>query len=415
MSMRIDLTCPVEAWKVILPTEENPACEVTLFNLSSLQVVSVEVTILLSSGDGEETAKLTHRGRSLNGAPGKTFHMSVPVEGHITPERYEITVDKVWYDNSSVWRREKENMISYEPNNLRRSAQLTTLRSIVGDMASGYPDQQEGLWVCVCGRPNLDETTLCARCHRDKAEVFAKYSRQAIDAIVAAKEEALAEHGRETLKHTSRKFADEKDFVRRKKHYGWLAKLLAGLIVLAGLVWAGEKYAWPAIQYELATRASEEGRFAEASQSFAKLGDYKDAAHQAKYTQLVDEHLALSGTETLNDAEYLSHSLVLDVLEDFSAEIGEKTVSAEGLMQQAKWQHAEFLFGEGRYDEAEVFLTALGDQYEAPERLTEIAYIRACALLENGQWNEARTAFEALGEYKDSASLRLDTWYTPAV
>ena len=84
--MRIDLTCPVEAWKVTLPTEETPACDVRLFNLSSLQVVSVEVTLLLSSQDGEETAKIIHRGRGLNGAPGKTFHMTVPVEGHIRPD-----------------------------------------------------------------------------------------------------------------------------------------------------------------------------------------------------------------------------------------------------------------------------------------------------------------------------------------
>ena len=147
MTMRIDLTCPVEAWKSTLPTEENPACEVTLFNLSALQVVSVEITLLLSSGDGEETAKVIHRGRGLNGAPGKTFTMTVPVEGHISPQRYEITVEKVWFDNSSVWRREKENTITYTPNNLHRSAQLTTLRAIAGDMASGYTEQQKGLWL----------------------------------------------------------------------------------------------------------------------------------------------------------------------------------------------------------------------------------------------------------------------------
>ena len=52
MTMRIDLTCPVEAWKSTLPTAETPSCEVTLFNLSSLQVVSVEVTILLTGAAG---------------------------------------------------------------------------------------------------------------------------------------------------------------------------------------------------------------------------------------------------------------------------------------------------------------------------------------------------------------------------
>ena len=184
MTMRIDLTCPVEAWKSTLPTRENPACEVTLFNLSALQVVSVEVTIILSSADGAETAKIIHRGRGLNGAPGKTFVMSVPVEEHINPARYEITVEKVWFDNASVWRREKDNAITYTPNNLRRSAQLTTLRAIAGDMASGYPEQQQGLWLCVCGRPNLDDTLLCARCHREKTEVFARFCREAIDQVV---------------------------------------------------------------------------------------------------------------------------------------------------------------------------------------------------------------------------------------
>ena len=184
-TMRIDLTCPVEAWKSTLPTKDNPACEVTLFNLSSLQVVSVEVTLLLSSADGEETAKIIHRSRGMNGAPGKTFLMTVPVEGHISPEKYEVTVEKVWFDNASVWRREKENTISYTPNNLHRSAQLTTLRSIAGEMASGYPEQQKGLWVCVCGRPNLDDAALCARCHQEKAEVFARYSREAVDAEIA--------------------------------------------------------------------------------------------------------------------------------------------------------------------------------------------------------------------------------------
>ena len=58
MTMRIDLTCPVEAWRATLPTPEKAACDVTLFNLSSLQVVSVEITLLLSSADGEETARI---------------------------------------------------------------------------------------------------------------------------------------------------------------------------------------------------------------------------------------------------------------------------------------------------------------------------------------------------------------------
>ena len=413
--MRIDQTCPVEAWKVTLPTAETPSCDVTLFNLSSLQVVSVEVTILLSSADGEETAKGTYRGRGLNGAPGKTFHMTVPVEGYITPERYEITVDKVWYDNASVWRREKENMISYEPNNLHRSAQLTTLRSIAGDMSSGYPDQQDGLWVCVCGRPNLDETTVCARCHREKAEVFEKYSREAIAAIVAQREEALAEHGRDTLRQTSRKYADEKDFVRRKGKFAWVWKLIAALVIIAGLAFAGYEYGLPFVKYELAMKAFEEGDYAEAAEQFEALGEYKDAPHMVQYCLLCHENEQLTKCNILPAEEYAQHLAILNALDDFEADIDGETVSAADLRLDCDWKHAEYLFQNARYDEAEALYTALGDQYEAPARRKEIEYIRACDLFDDARWEEARAAFSALGDYQDSADRYLETWYTPAV
>ena len=139
--MKIDLSCPVEAWKAALPKAGETDCVVTLFNLSSMQVVSVEVTLTLSSSDGEESARVIHRSRGLDGTPGRTFTMTVPVDAHTPRDLYEITVDKVWYDNSTVWRREKDAMVTYEPNNLRRSSQLTMLRAVAGEMASGYPRQ----------------------------------------------------------------------------------------------------------------------------------------------------------------------------------------------------------------------------------------------------------------------------------
>ena len=413
--MRIDLTCPVEAWKTTLPTEEKPECELTLFNLSSLQVVSVEVTLLLSSGDGEETAKIIHRGRGLNGAPGRTFRMTVPVEGSITPERYEIMVEKVWFDNASVWRHERENTLEYEPNNLRRSAQLTMLRSVAGDMASGYPVQHRGYWVCVCGRPNLDDAQLCARCHREKAEVFARFNKAAIDAVVAQREAALVEHGRETLQQTGRKFADEKDFVRRRGKYAWVWKLAVALVIIAGLAFAGYEYGLPYVRYEMAKNALENGEYQSAAEQFAALGEYRDAAHLSKYSLLCYENAQLAYAEDLTAETYAERLAAYETLGAFAAEIDGKIVSAEDLHTEADWQRAEYLFSSGRYDEAESLYMALGDQYEAPARLTEIAYIGACAYLDEGWWEDARAAFAKLGDYKDSATLYLDTWLDQAV
>ena len=45
--MKIDLNSPVEVWRIDAPNTGFPSCELTLFNLSGQQVVSVEVTLTL--------------------------------------------------------------------------------------------------------------------------------------------------------------------------------------------------------------------------------------------------------------------------------------------------------------------------------------------------------------------------------
>ena len=54
--MKIDLNSPVEVWRIDAPNTGFPSCELTLFNLSGQQVVSVEVTLTVNQGqhiDGE--------------------------------------------------------------------------------------------------------------------------------------------------------------------------------------------------------------------------------------------------------------------------------------------------------------------------------------------------------------------------
>ena len=49
---KIDLTSPVEIWRCSLPRKDYAACDLTMFNLSSEQVTSVEVTLILLDGKG---------------------------------------------------------------------------------------------------------------------------------------------------------------------------------------------------------------------------------------------------------------------------------------------------------------------------------------------------------------------------
>lgn len=78
--MKIDLNSPVEVWRIDAPNTGFPSCELTLFNLSGQQVVSVEVTLTLLDPDGQEITRITHRAHGLTGAPMRTFSMTVPVE-----------------------------------------------------------------------------------------------------------------------------------------------------------------------------------------------------------------------------------------------------------------------------------------------------------------------------------------------
>ena len=65
----------------------------------------------------------------------------------------------------------------------------------------------------------------------------------------------------------------------------------------------------------------------------------------------------------------------------------------------------------GEYEEAIAAFEALGDYGDAAEQASEIRYAQAVAARENGQYEDAITAFEALGDYSDAAEQLSETWY----
>ena len=76
----------------------------------------------------------------------------------------------------------------------------------------------------------------------------------------------------------------------------------------------------------------------------------------------------------------------------------------------------------GRYNEADVAFTKLGNYKDSAEKAEEAAgkgqentaYTKACKLLEDGSFDEAHDAFIALGDYEDSAEKALEALYQKA-
>ena len=242
--MLIDLTCPAEVFKVTLPTEERPSAELILYNLSDRVIVSAEVTLRLQNDRGVDLERVTTEDRALNGRPHTTFRMTVPCKSHPGTEKHSVTLERIRFNDQTEWKREDGKETEYTPNDLPVSKALTDLKFAAGERAKGFPSQQDGLWVCICGRPNPDSESVCARCRQRKEDIFARYNRDAVEMQVSQREKQLDLATRSTREDLARlqrireaEYRVEESRKRRQRH---LAVCLAVFLALmaALLFWA---------------------------------------------------------------------------------------------------------------------------------------------------------------------------------
>ena len=404
MTKRIDLTSPVEVWGCELPRQDYEACSLTLFNLSGEQVTSVEVTLVLLDDKGEELARLIHRARSLNGAPGKAFVMSVPAEDVNGAVDWDATVDKVWYDNNSVWRRARGPLTEYEPNNLPHSNALTHLKMVVGDDAVGFPREEKRLWLCVCGRPSDQMTFTCPRCGRTKDFVFQRCSEEAVKQVLQAREDELAAQGRAAREEASRRqLQREEEFKRRRKRRSRIIVVCAMVVVLLGVAYAGVFHVLPEVMYRQAAEAFAAGEYRAAEQTFLTLKTYRDSQDQVlacRYSEAV-QLMEEGNEESLASAK----SMFKDLGEHSDAAVQAK---------ECDYRMATLLLDRGDWGDAAEIFTTLDGYRDSLDKLKSIDYINAEELLKLGEIELAREGFQLLEDYADAPQRVLETWYLQA-
>jgi len=103
--MKIDLTCPVELWHFKMPTAQYPVCTVQLYNLSEKTVSSVQACFLCFDAEGEQITRQVERVQGLDAPTRCAFEMAVAVEGGADASDMELIIEKVWFDDGTVWRR----------------------------------------------------------------------------------------------------------------------------------------------------------------------------------------------------------------------------------------------------------------------------------------------------------------------
>ena len=183
--MKIDLTCPVELWQYDLPVQDDDLCRLTLYNLSDKDVVSLQVTLAGYDAEGGIMSRQVERVQGVGGAHKSAFEIGIAMEGGAQAAGMELVIEKVWFDDATIWRRGNAHLAEYTPNTLPMSRRLEMLRFVAGPDAIGYPQDQGAVWLCVCGRANAASESFCRRCQREKLAIFEQYNQISIEEMVS--------------------------------------------------------------------------------------------------------------------------------------------------------------------------------------------------------------------------------------
>ena len=149
--MKSDLTCPVEIVRVTIQretedTNENGQilCLIDFFNLSDKVIDSIQMNIICFDAEDQRLGgRLVRAG--AHGEPRERFSGAFAPEHVENVARVEAAVEKVWYQDGVIWRREERNVREYIPNALPPGRELDRLRSVAGPDAVGYAGGRHGL------------------------------------------------------------------------------------------------------------------------------------------------------------------------------------------------------------------------------------------------------------------------------
>ncbi|MEA4999878.1 MAG: hypothetical protein VB087_10870 [Candidatus Limiplasma sp.] len=390
--MKIDLSCPVELWQYTTPSEGNPECNFALNNLSDKVVTSVQMTLICHAAQGELLFRQTERFQGVSAAPGERFSVGLAPLQWEHASSLEVVIEKVWFDDATIWRRGTASLTEYEGNALPPGRRLDQLRFVAGPDAVGYPNVQERVWVCVCGRANPLLSDRCCRCERRRDTVFATCSRDNVEQLIAVHEQKLRSVAKAAREDTSR-LAEEREAARLKalkKKRNLRIAALSG-VAAAALLAAGAVWGLPALRYANAGALLTRGAYDDARAAYQSLGDYADARAlllECDYRKA--ESLAATGeAAALSEAAALYQSLG-DYLE------------SPARYQQAVYDQGMLWLGAGKYDAAAEAFLSLGTYRDSQTQLQESQYRQADKLFQDESYIAARILFEDLGAYRDA-------------
>lgn len=402
--MKIDLSCPLEVDIARLPNKESENICLCLHNIGKANVSAALVAFLCTSKNSKQLLRQIEKLDFGEIKPKDSLEMELPIEEGSKFSSFDVTLLKVFASNALSWQRDEKNFIEYQSNSIAAGKKLDILREFAGDDAKGFPQDQGVLWLCVCGKPNLQEENACWFCSREKHEIFTKFNQAKIEQELKLVEAQEEERQRAEMEEALRIEQEKKDAENKKRRkIRTKISIAASLVILAGSAYGVYFHALPNYHYNQAKHILNLGNYEEAKRAFADLKTYKDSETmvlEADY--LLAKSLVKSATVTsLRNAEEL-----------FSA-LGTYKDSASELLE-TKLLYADKVFLSGDFEAALSLYKRLDDK-RAVEKIKELQYKWAQDMMQKLEYETAREKFAALGAYKNAAHLADECLYLPAV
>ena len=400
--MKSDLTCPVEITKVKVDREkedtkesEQIVCHIEFFNLSDKVIDSLQMNIICFDSEGTRLG-----GRLVRAAA--TGESRAHFSGTFMPEhvdgavRVEAAVEKVWFKDGVLWRREERNVREYTPNNLPQGRELDRLKAVAGPDAAGYAREDDIVWMCVCGRANRTSDDQCLRCERKREEVLEKYSFAAIDATVGKKERERQKKTEDALRRSSEVTVKEQTAIRKKsKKKRRTMKTIVVLLMLLALLLALARWGVPYGADLYAKSLMEQGELMEAKRVFAFVAQYwpdefgAAASADACEDQMIERFIKANTDAALDEAIARAQA--------------HGSANAPALYERAVLARAQLAIDAGDTDLAEELLGSMPESDAAQEMLCALIYDIACAARDRVDYPTAIARFASLGDYSDAA------------
>ena len=428
--MKIDLTCPVELWHYALPTEQYPVCRLQLFNLTEKTVVSVQAIFSCYDQTGTLSSRQVERVQGLSGPSRSAFELAVVVENGAHAAGMDFSIEKVWFDDGTVWRHSAEHISEFTPNPLYDAHRLEVLRSLAGADAAGYPTDQGAVWTCVCGRPNAAASDTCRRCGRSKQEVFKRFNEATVETVIFERENAAEEADRQA-RESARRQAEEEDMVRRKKRRARrrVVGTIIGLLLVAVLAFGVYFHGIPFYKFYTAERQLENGVYTTARTTFEELAAQRGVRSLPVKIEavgldvdLMDMQLYYRSAELAQECTYRQAGETMAVgtipalrtAQDAFETLGDYRDSATQA-KETRYRRAGLLAASKQYESAVALYGEITSYRDSAAQRSMVIYQWASQLMEAFDYAGAREKFLTLGNYSDSARRAQLCLYQPAL